>query len=307
MNQFWKQLIESLTVGILLPGMIFSGSDATGQIPPEAAQVQEVWIPVEKEDGRIVAMELEEYIGRVVLGEMPASFDEEALKAQAVAARTYTLLCVESSNKHHGAVCTDHRCCQTYLDPEDYPGSEENVDKVFAAAHATAGQVLTYNGNLICATYFSSSGGSTEDAQEVWGHAYPYLVAVDSPENSPYDGKTVTFSAEAFQNKLGRTLAGTPKSWFGLTTYTVGGGVDSIWIAGQKYSGVKLRSLLGLRSTVFTVSVAGGEITFQTSGYGHRVGLSQYGADAMAVAGSSYDEILAHYYQGTTLEQYTAQ
>ncbi len=304
MGSFWKEILQSLTVGLALPGLLFSATDSDVLVEPELPQVQEVWIPVLKNDGRIVAMDLEDYISRVVLGEMPASFDEEALKAQAVAARTYTLLCVESSNKHHGAVCTDHRCCQTYLEPEDYPGTSANVDKVFDAVAQTAGQVLTYGGKLICATYFSSSGGSTEDAAEVWGHAYPYLVSVDSPEKAPYDGKTVTFTAKEFQKKLGRSFSGPPESWFGAVTYTVGDGVDSIWIGDQQYSGVKLRSMLGLRSTIFTVSVEGEKITFCTDGYGHRVGMSQYGADAMAETGSTYAEILAHYYRGTTLELY---
>ena len=314
MNLIIKQLLQSLTVGLILPGLLFSsvGEDSGAQIPGEDTSIMqesasEIWIPVLKKDGRLVAMELESYISRVVLGEMPASFDREALKAQAVAARTYTLQCVEDGDRHNGAVCTDYRCCQTYMEPEDYignRGTQKNVEKVFAAVAQTAGQVLTYDGDLICATYFASAGGVTEDAREVWGQSYPYLVSVESPETSVYDGEKVSVSAQEFQEKLGITLSGSPSSWFGAMTYTIGNGVDSIWIGGHKFSGLELRKIFGLRSTVFTVQADSSGVTFQTTGYGHRVGLSQHGADALADQGYGYRQILAHYYQGTTLEQY---
>lgn len=318
MKLIWKQLIHSLTVGLMLPGLLFSASGNEGQAPSESPEetvvspqedpaAAPVWIPVLKRDGRIVAMELEDYICRVVLGEMPASFDVEALKAQAVAARTYTLQCVEDGDRHSGAVCTDHRCCQTYMEPEDYigyRGTEKDVDKVFDAVTQTAGQVLTYDGELICATYFASAGGVTEDAREVWGQAYPYLVSVDSPEKSVYDGEQVRVSAAEFQELLAVRLSGTPRSWFGAVTYTVGEGVDSMWIGDERYSGVELRSIFGLRSTVFTVSADDEGVTFETVGYGHRVGLSQHGADAMADEGNDYQQILAHYYRGAELQAY---
>ena len=252
-------------------------------------------------------MELEEYICRVVLGEMPASFDEEALKAQAVAARTYTLRCVEDGDKHRGAVCTDYTCCQEDIEPERYlseRGTQEDVDKVFSAVRETAGQVVCYDDELIYATYFASAGGTTEDAREVWGNEIPYLTVVSSPEKSVYDGETVSFSPDELMERLDQPMKGSPEGWFGTVTYTVGGGIDTMRIGQRRYSGVELRRLLGLRSTVFTVSVSEDAITFETVGYGHRVGLSQYGADAMADSGSDYQEILAHYYRGTTLGYY---
>ena len=309
MNSALKRFVQSMVMTVFLPGIALSVPETVTQGPPVVEQqaCQHIWIPVIKEDGRVVAMELEAYISRVVLGEMPASFDEEALKAQAVAARTYTLRMVEEGWRHDGAVCTDHTCCQEYLEPEEYlgsRGSQEHVDKVFAAVAQTAGEVVCYDGELICATYFASAGGSTEDAKAVWGQAYPYLVSVSSPESSSYDGTQVEFSYEEFQKRLGVELRGDPQSWIGAATYTVGGGVDSMRIGQKRYSGVEIRSLFGLRSTVFQVEVTPSGIVFVSDGYGHRVGMSQFGADAMAVDGHTYDEILAHYYQGTTLETY---
>lgn len=308
MKSIMKQFVQSAVMTVVLPGMMLSSSEKLPQMDQaEQLVCQHTWIPVQKEDGRIVAMELEDYISRVVLGEMPASFDEEALKAQAVAARTYTLRMVEEGSRHQGAVCTDYRCCQSYMDPEEYlrtRGTQEHVDKILEAVADTAGEVVCYDGELICATYFASSGGYTEDAREVWGQSYPYLTSVSSPESSVYDDKVVRFSFQEFQERLGVTLKGTPESWFGAATYTVGGGVDSMRIGQIRYSGVEIRGIFGLHSTVFQVEVTDDSIVFQTDGYGHRVGLSQYGAEAMAVDGYTYDQILAHYYQGTTLETY---
>lgn len=314
-----KQLFQSLSVGLMLPSLLLSAGGAVSNqaepapIEPTSFQepvqpAKEVWIPVIKKNGRIVAMELESYISRVVLGEMPASFDEEALKAQAVAARTYTLQCIEDGERHNGAVCMDYQCCQTYMDPEEYVGNrgtQKHVEKVFAAVQQTAGQVLTYKGDLICATYFASAGGVTEDAREVWGEGYPYLISVESPETSIYDGEKVYVTSEEFQKKLSVTLSGSPKTWFGPMTYTLGEGVDSVWIGNKKYSGLELRKIFGLRSTVFTITADLNGVAFQTTGYGHRVGLSQHGANALADQGYNYRQILAHYYRGTVLELYT--
>ena len=245
-------------------------------------------------------MPLEEYLVGVVLAEMPASFEREALKAQAVVARTYTLKCIHTG-KHDGAVCKDSGCCQAYRNPEEYTG--EGLETVRAAVHATAGQVLMYQGELIEATYFSCSGGITEDAVAVWGTDYPYLRSVESPgeEKATHYTDTVYFSAQEFEKKLDRDLPGAPDSWLGFTTYTAGGGVNTMRICEEEYKGTELRSMLGLRSTAFTMEADKDGITVTTKGFGHRVGMSQYGADAMAVAGSDYAQILNHYYRGATL------
>ena len=137
----------------------------------------------------------------------------------------------------------------------------------------------------------------------VWGRDFPYLRATDSPgeEEAVHYTDTVYFTEKEFQNALGISLPGTPDGWFGFTTYTSGGGVNTIRIGGRDYKGTELRKLLGLKSTAFTVSANPKGVTITTKGYGHRVGMSQYGADAMAEGGSSYEQILSYYYQGTSL------
>lgn len=332
MRNILKEGLQAFVIGFVLPAVLISfvmlmtkpvmGGEET---KPIVTTAPDVVIPETKnptqpynekrlhicviQDGERTEMELEAYIFGVVLGEMPASFELEALKAQAVVARTYTLKACVDSSRHRGAVCTESGCCQAYQDPQAYlekGGTEEALLKVKEAVEQTSGQVLTYEDELITATYFSCSGGSTEDAAAVWGYDVPYLKAVESPgeEDASVFTKKVTFTASEFQKKLAIRLSGEPEDWFGKVRYTPGGGVQTIVIGGVSYRGTTIRSLLKLRSTNFTVSVNGESITFTTKGYGHRVGMSQYGADAMAVTGAGYKEILAHYYQGTKLETY---
>lgn len=277
--------------------------------PPQTQPPQPLQIPV-LFGGEVRMMELEEYLLGVVLAEMPASFHEEALKAQAVASRSYTLRCCMGAGNHkEGYICTSSGCCQAYISPEDYIGRGgrwANVQRVWRALQDTRGEVLLYAGQLVLATYFSCSGGSTESALTVFGVDYPYLQAVQSPGEEGFGSyhHSVTFTAEEFTNALGLKLAGEPQTWFGEIVQTSGGGVDSIYIGGAMFDGGRLKNLLGLRSTNFNVSVSEEGITFETFGFGHRVGMSQYGALAMAESGKSYVEILLHYYVGTQIAQY---
>lgn len=323
MKGIWKDMVTALFMGMVLPGLVLEIACAYQDKVRESVQVVETTpeiivaetlpepVPltakVRWENGEVEKVDMDQYLLGVVLAEMPVSFEMEALKAQSVVARTYTRKAYITDGKHDdGSVCTDPGCCQAYISPEAYlaqGGTQEGVDKVRFAIGATAGYVLTYEEQLIEATYFSCSGGTTEEAAAVWGTEYPYLQAVDSPgeEQAAHYTDTVTFTPEEFQAALGTALSGSPRSWIGTTTYTAGGGVETMVIGGESYTGTRLRSLLGLRSTAFTVVTEEEEITITTRGYGHRVGMSQYGADAMAVTGSTYQEILAHYYPGTTL------
>lgn len=330
MDKLWKQILVAMTIGMVVPQMIFAVSDrigrtsdpvileateSTGQtVQTTLAEVDTIteigvmYIPVVDDDD-VTVMKLEDYIRGVVLAEMPASFETEALKAQAVAARTYTLRRLTQGDKHpQGAVCTDSACCQAYLSDGDYlekRGTQKDLEKVAAAVAATAGEILTYEGSLIEATYFACSGGRTEDAAAVWGSDIPYLQAVDSPNetNAEQYEQQIYFAKAKFAKLLGRNLTGEPGSWLGKVTWTDGGGVSTMVIGGITYSGTQLRKLLGLNSTVFTMTSDDKGIIVQTRGWGHRVGMSQYGADAMAVAGSTYTQILAHYYQGTEIDK----
>lgn len=319
MRTFWKEAAAALLMGAVLPAAalrvgttVYKNTETVETVPIPSETVcmttdAEQYILVRQSDGTVEETALEQYLIGVVLAEMPAYFEAEALKAQAVVARTYTMKTHTAGGKHgDGSICTDSKCCQAYISVMDYlerGGTGESVDKVRSAVAQTRGQVLYYEGQLIEATYFSCSGGITEDAQAVWGTDYPYLRSVISPgeESSPVYTDTVSFSFADFQICLGATLKGNPSDWFGEVTYTAGNGVDTLQIGGWRYEGKKLRTLLGLRSTNFDIEVTQNAVLFHTKGFGHRVGMSQYGADAMAVNGSSYQEILTHYYQGTEL------
>ncbi len=294
-------------------------SPAEARAPTEALSLPPadgaMLLDILREDGTVMQLPLDEYLGGVLLAEMPASFPLEAQKAQAVVARTYALRQRVLGGKHENAdLCTDPSCCQAWIRYEDY-AAKEGPDTAEAAAeqaaqavHATDGQALFYEGALIDATYFSSSGGRTEAAVEVWGNDVPYLRSVNSPgeEGALHDGETRSFSAPELRDLLlsvhpEADLSGSPETWFGAVTETEGGGVDEMEIGGALFTGLELRSLLGLRSTVFSVSAEGDTVSFTTHGSGHRVGMSQYGAKAMAESGSDFREILAHYYPGTEL------
>ena len=260
--------------------------------------------------GQTQLIELEHYLVGVVLAEMPASFELEALKAQAVAARTYAIKHTMRSTRHDNhTICADHTCCQAYIDPAEYiadGGSQSSVDRVCRAVEETKSQVLIYDGQLIDATYFSCSGGATENAVAVWGRDIAYLQSVPSPgeEDATYFTDQKTFTPEELQTALGIRLNGAVNTWFSDVSYTAGGGVDQMTIGGVSYRGTTLRTLLGLRSTAFSVSIRNNLIIIQTCGYGHRVGMSQYGANARAKEGKVYSEILTYYYCGVELVQY---
>lgn len=326
MKYIWKDVYLAGVMGLLVPGLLLNvgvmayEEAEQNQIVTEAMVIEKdqpvlmteavlpSGVPVRfVTNGKVREMDLEEYLVGVVLAEMPASFEEEALKAQAVVARTYTVRAKEGKSKHaDGDICGDSTCCQGYLAPADYGGTEEALAKVAGAVASTAGQVLTYQGSLVEATYFSCSGGSTEDAVAVWGTEVPYLQSVASPgeENATYYTDSVSFTPQEFASRLGVSPTGNPASWLGNVTHTSGGGVDTMVIDGLTFKGTELRKLLGLRSTAFTVTATAERITVNTRGYGHRVGMSQYGADAMAALGSTYGEILSHYYQGTELKHW---
>lgn len=307
-----RQQTQPVQASILQPTVPPSSTAPTpSSVPPEPVDCGVAgWdssrlIRVQMDDGLVAELPLDSYLTGVLLAEVPASFHPEALKAQAVVSRTYTLRQLEHS-KHDGAdICTDSSCCQAWRSQKDMP--EESIKAAAEAVRATDAMVLTYDGSLIEATFFSCSGGRTEDAVAVWGSDVPYLQAVDSPqEDAPHNADTFSISTGEFAEVIRQAspeadLSGDPSGWFGDVTATAGGGVDTVEIGGVLFTGVQLRSLLGLRSTVFAVDLSGDTFYFETRGYGHRVGMSQYGAQAMALAGSSYSDILLHYYTGVAL------
>ena len=265
-------------------------------------------ILIEDKNG-IVQMELEEYIVCVLLGEIPANFETEALKAQAVATRTYTLRRYIDNNKHETAhVCVEASCCQAYLSESKYLSlghTYTQLEKVKAAVMQTSCQVLTFNGELIEATYFSCAGDKTESAVDVWGVEVPYLVSVESPgeENSKNYQSKVILTVEKFVDRLGLPYIENIQGDDIIVSYTAGGGVEQAIIAGEIFSGQDLRAMLDLPSTVIRIDIVDEIVKITTKGNGHRVGMSQYGAQAMAQNGKSYEEILMHYYSGVKLHE----
>jgi stage II sporulation protein D len=313
MKTIWREILLSLFMAMILPGILLNWPMEAAPPEPEfrprepqqSQHKVRLTMKLRREDGGLEEMDMDAYLVGVVLAEMPSTFHQEAKKAQAVAARTYARKAWVTGGKHaDGSVCAEPGCCQAWLSGEEYlerGGSEEAMAEAKAAVDATSGLVLTYGGVLIEATYFSCSGGSTEDAVAVWGADFPYLRAVESPgeENAAHYTDTVSFTVGELEDRLGVKLQG---NWLGDIRYTQGGGVDTAVMGGKTFTGKTLRSVLGLRSTAFDLEISGDRVTITTSGFGHRVGMSQYGADAMAVSGSSFAEILAHYYPGTTLE-----
>lgn len=301
-------LFQLFLMAFLLPAMILSaaqfsspGTDGAGTVP------QTHFVTVDWGDARS-EMELEEYVFGVVLAEMPAQFALEALKAQAVVARTFAWKAASSGGKHaDGSLCTNPECCQGYVSEEDYLrryGTPEEAAKIKSAVSATQGTVITYGSDLIEATYFSSSGGYTEDAAAVWGSDYPYLTAKESPGEKDLAGEqSRAFSAAYLEEALHTRLDGDPEDWFHDWEYTNGEGVARVGIGDRVFTGTELRRTLDLRSTMFSVTIENDVVFFHTRGYGHRVGMSQFGADAMALEGKSFREILSYYYTDTQLKQ----
>lgn len=251
---------------------------------------------------RVEKMRLSDYLAGVISGELTEDFPMEAKKAQVIAARTFALRQAGEGKHSEADICTDSSCCQAWSSVIA-SGAEQAVKE-------TDGLVLIYEENLIEATYFSCSGGRTESAEAVWGNAVPYLQAVDSPgeENAPRYREEVELHADSFLARLQSLYpelksTGEVREWFGQITYTYGNGIDTVEICGTLFRGTELRKLFGLRSTNIRFSVSGETITISTLGYGHRVGLSQYGARAMALDGRDYREILSHYYKNTEIKR----
>ncbi len=249
-----------------------------------------------------LTLELEEYIVGVVGAEMPASFNKEALKAQAVLARTYALKSIKNNTR-----LTDSSSTQNYKSVDELRSMwnasfDTYYQKVLSAVNETNKMVLTYNGDLIEAVYHSTSNGKTEDAVNVWGNSFPYLVSVESN----YDNTNPSFLKDQFisyaeiSNKLSMNI--NIDTHFEILSKTIGDRVEVIKINDVSYSGVEVRSLLGLRSADFSIIKNENGVVFQTKGYGHGVGMSQYGANGMAKNGYNYSQILSHYYPKTTLK-----
>lgn len=270
----------------------------------------------------LVTMGLEDYIAHVTAGEMPASYEPEALKAQSIAARTYAVrkmvqLGGSGCNQHEGAdVCTSSAHCQAYMSEERMletwgENTDKYLKKICAAVEETAGLAITYDGAYIDALYHASSGGRTEDSVNVFGGALPYLVGVDSPNEGNGAGnvakKEISYeeAADLIQKNYpqANVAKGNLKEKIQILSRYESGRVNKLKIGDTQITGKQARALFSLNSSNFTIAFGQNAMTFHTSGFGHGVGMSQAGANAMAKEGNDYEKILTHYYTGIAIEK----
>lgn len=258
--------------------------------------------------GKIDNVLLEDYIVGVLAGEMPVSFEIEALKAQAVAARTYVMKRLVN-NKNSDYDIIDTTLNQVYLDNDELKKKWGNnyvnyINKLKTAVLETSGEYITYKDNIIDALFFSTSVGATENSEEVFVSALPYLRSVDSSwdaEVSPVFSENNTFNLKDFYNKLNLTYSNNLSIDVLQTTST--GRIKKIKINGTTFNGTTVAGKLGIRSDYFNISRDNDTVLVTTKGYGHGVGMSQYGAEAMAKKGYTYDKILKHYYKDVDIKK----
>jgi len=284
---------------------------------PEPAASQMIWVYYHKED-TLREVDLEAYLVGVLAGEMPVYFHEQALMAQAVAARSYTLYRAGRGGcggRADADICTNSQCCQAYQSEEalrarwgtDY---EASMAKLRAAVYGTREQVVTYKDKPIEALYHSGSGGMTEDSELVYAVARPYLRSVESPNE--VGGRQENTKEIPFAEFVAATNKAYPKANLSaerdalLSVVRVLSLSDServleMQLGDVTITGKQCRKLFNLDSTLFSIAFTEGAIVFSTRGHGHGVGLSQSGANGMALAGATWEEILLHYYTGVEI------
>lgn len=315
-------MLVILLLIIIVPAILVRGFDfrATPYRPLKTGDG--VMIKVYLHDqGQNVEMNLEEYLKGVVAAEMPAEFDLEALKAQAIAARTYAARQMRMYGgpgcPHHPEVdiSTDPREGQAWLSEQVLKNKWGNFNysrywaKISRAVEETRGMVLTYNGEMINALFHSTSGGKTEDPGEVWGQKIPYLKSVACPwdQNSPRFKGQKAFAISELEGILGPDAGVITAVKSGNTDLvqvvekTASGRIKKVRIGSKIFAGTMVREKLGLNSTNFTWEVSGDQVHIETTGYGHGVGMSQYGANGMAKEGQGYKEIVQYFYQDVQL------
>ncbi len=270
--------------------------------------------------GEVQTLDIDEYLKGVVPAEMPPSYNIEALKAQAVVARTYTYEKMSKNSHKDCDICDNYACCQAYYSKEkileiwegrkfDEKTREEYWNKVEEAVNSTNNIVITYKGEYIKAYFHANSGGKTESSTEIWGKQnIPYLVPVESlgEEEHKYYKTEVSLSFEEIKEKINKgsdrkcnlELA---EDNIKILGHTVSGRVSEMQIGGNVYDATELRSLFGLKSTNFTVDIKDKIVTFYVTGYGHGLGMSQTGSNYYANQGYKYDQIIQHYYTGADI------
>ena len=267
--------------------------------------------------GQIEELNIDEYLYGVVSSEMPANYEIEALKAQAIVARTYTIYQImNNSSKHENAdICDDFNCCQAWISKDERMAkwsaeeAESNWNKILETVNSTSGKIITYNKEPINAFFHSNSGGITESSLNIWGGIdYPYLKSVETAGEEGYTqySSEVVYSKEDLLNKIKEKhseceIDFAQENCIQIIEYTTSGRVKTIKFGNVEIAGTEARTILGLKSTNFTFSIEGDNVKFLVTGYGHGVGMSQTGADALAKTGTNCEEIIKHFYTGVEI------
>ena len=267
--------------------------------------------------GQVEKVKLDEYLCNVVSAEMPADYDLEALKAQAIVARTYTIYKAINKKHDNADICDDSNCCQAWISKEDRLAKWEeakrqsNWQKIEQCVNETKGKIVTYNNQPINAFFHSNSGGKTETPVNVWGGTdYPYLQVVETAGEEGYSqySSEVEFSNEELINKLKTKYEDIQIDFnnvddIKILEYTDGGRVKTIKFGNHELSGVETRTLLGLKSANFEITRQNNKIKFTVKGYGHGVGMSQTGADRLAKQGKDFEDIIHHFYADVEIKE----
>lgn len=319
MKRFFLLILSIIFMTVILPAVIAGVSgDGEAEEKEEAAEVRDIVSVYIKAEDRVLEMDTMQYLKEVVSAEMPADFHKEALKAQAVAARTYLVnrknTYAESGapKEHKGAdICTDPSHCKAWISEETRRESwgadaDKNWDKISEAVEETDGVIITYEEHPISAVFHSTSSGHTENAVDVWGGSVPYLVSVDSPGDisSPKYSSDAEYDIDEFKQICENNIEGLnwDEGLFSDISRSAAGGIISLKIGGKVIRGTEFRRIFSLRSTNVEIYEENSKVKMLVKGYGHGVGMSQYGANYLAEGGADYVEILKSYYTGVEVK-----
>ncbi len=335
MKKFLLYFFAFIFICFLLPALLTKQDIQASVNKEEETQIDETETTTETEEttyeyqkygtikllhqatGEVEEIQLDTYLYGVVSAEMPASYELEALKAQAVVARTYTVYKIQNKKHENADICDDSTCCQAWISKEDRLARweesvrESNWQKIEQCVNETKGKIITYNNEPINAFFHSNSGGTTELPVNVWGGSdLPYLQIVETVGEEGYSqyASEVEFSNEELIEKLKTKYEDIQINFensedIKILEYTDGNRVKTVKFGNHEISGVEARTIFGLKSANFEIMKEADKITFSVKGYGHGVGMSQTGADSMAKQGSNYEDIIHHFYTGVEIKE----
>lgn len=330
MKKLILYIITLISICFILPA-IFTNTKSNRSIETDAKSENNTNSETEKENtnhkyskikllhlktGEVEEVNLEEYLCNVVSAEMPVNFEIEALKSQAIVARTYTIYKINNKKHDNADICDSSSCCQAWISKDDRLSRweenkrEENWKKIERAVNETNGKIITYEGKPINAFFHSNSGGTTEVPINVWGGSgYPYLQMVETSGEEGYTqyASEVTLNFDEILNKIKEKYSDiqidfTKDDDIKILERTESDRVKTIKFGNHNLSGVEARTIFGLRSTNFEIEKQEDKITFKVKGYGHGVGMSQTGADSLAKQGKNAEDIIHHFYSNVELK-----